>query len=236
MFEYLKTKQADTSKRGISHSVAQQRAIPDRNSYADRFAKPRYYPIREMGSVIQMERCLICGETHIGCECGEDFEPDDSNDSTYCENTHEQYLNPRILRSNLGGTGKSGEAHHILPGNVVKKIKWVNDGNKDQFNLLWNGIMLHGSKVGSNEYIHLLKGWAPNILHRHNNQPCHNDYDNEVSKLINKRQPEDIDQCKQIAARIEAEILLSNADCLDHLSLASAIAEEEWEKEEESDF
>ena len=238
MFEYLKTKQEDTTKRGTSYSVAQQRAIPDRNGYADRFAKPEYYPVREMESVVQ--RCYGGGseeedsewvpyeeeeseEEDTGWEGSEeeDSEEDDNpNDPDYVERTNHQYLDPVKLRRELGATGNSGEAHHIIPGNIVERIAWVNDRNKDHFNKEWNGIMLHGTKDRYNRYIHRYKGNAPKILHRLNNRCCHDNYDNEVRDYIDRYPPQNINECIRIAKYIRNKIENpGKVYALDNLSL-----------------
>lgn len=208
MFEYLKTKQADTPKHGISHAVVQQKVIQDRNSYADRYTKLGYCPVREMGSVVQM----CCEESSE--------EPEDPRDSLYGEPKKSRPSNSRKLRSNLGEKGNGGEAHHLIPINVAWELSFVNDENIEEFNDDWNGIMLHGTIDKEFEVQNEYTGeqGAPDILHRVNGERSHNYYDNIVRDIIREKNPKNIRDCHIIADELRKLILNSKqAYALDFL-------------------
>lgn len=214
MYEYLKTKQTDSPKHSVSHSVVQQRVISDRNSYADRFAKPEYYPIRETSSVVQM-----CREDDSYEEYSE--EPDDEKkDPTYSEpRSDKSFLSSTKARRKMGEIGTGGEAHHIIPRHIVKKLKPETYGDIDQFNDEWNIIMLHGSIDKDYNVIHEFKGnkEAPPILHRDANECGHSYYDDMVKNMINQRQPKCIEDYKDIAQALRKKIETQQAFALDFL-------------------
>lgn len=210
MYEYLKIKQTDSPKHSVSHSVVQQRVISDRNSYADRFAKPEYYQIRDTSSVVQM------------CYEEDSEEPDDSNDSDYVESKpkkRRKSLNSTVARRKLGEKGNGGEAHHIIPRNVVEELDFVTPDNIERFNEQWNIIMLHGTIDKNydvqNEYTGN-KG-APDILHRVNNERSHTYYDEIVRQKIAERNPKNIDDCKLIAEELRKLIENSGEFALDFM-------------------
>lgn len=191
--------------------------------FADRNIKLGYCPAGKEGSVVQMvKRCLNCGATLNACRCG-NYEPDDSGDTSYCENQHEQYLSAPALRRNLDANGKSGEAHHIFPGNIVRDKKLDNNGQyKDLFNEAWNGIMLNGASVsdpetGSDEIVHQYSGDAPAILHRNGRARNHNAYDAKLLRLINANHIRTVADCQNYEPLIRRTILDSDADCLDNM-------------------
>ena len=192
------------------------------DSFAGRNIKLGYCPVRETGSVVQMERCLNCGKTLNECRC-EEYEPDDSGDTTYCENAHEQYLSAPRLRSALGANGKSGEAHHIFPGNIVHdKNLDKNGADKDRFNEAWNGIMLNGTSaynVNTKKYdiIHEYQEAAPHILHRSQRKPNHNVYDEQLCIFIENRKIKTCEDCMNYAGEIRGLIESSDKDCLDNM-------------------
>lgn len=233
MYEYIRTKQTDIPKHGIikknnscvpTHKVIQKQAIYDRDSYAGRNTKLGCYPIHEMGSVIQMSRCQNCGATLNQCRCG-DYEEDDSDDSTYCENNHEQYLSPAKLRRNLEANGLSGEAHHIIPGHLVRDMNLDNGGKyKDEFNEAWNGIMLNGTINTFGTIIHRYKGkeTVPTPYHRNGGRPCHDNYDIKIKKyIIEKLQfsydKENAHTYEEVTSNIRKIIQVSQAECLDKI-------------------
>lgn len=200
-----------------TYNVIQQRAIHDRDSYAGRNTKLGYCPIHEMGSVIQMvKRCLNCGATSTQCSCG-NYEEDDSDDATYCESTHEQYLNPAALRKGLGAAGLSGEAHHIIPGAIVKGLNLVKYLDKDMFNDPWNGIMLNGTRDENRTIIHKYKKYAPKILHRNAKALCHNAYSREIETFFEEYPVKNFFDIIQRARNIRNSIQDSKADCLDEI-------------------
>lgn len=199
------------------------RTLRQEDGFAGRNIKLGYCPARETGSVVQMVRCLNCGKTLNQCRCG-DFEPDDSGDTAYCENAHEQYLSAPMLRRALGANGQSGEAHHIFPGNIVKEKGLDNKGfYKDKFNEYWNGIMLNGtiahdSETESDYIVHAYKGEAPAIMHRKGGVANHNKYDDMIRGFIAERNIHTYVDCMEHANTIRELIKVSQADCLDDMS------------------
>lgn len=209
------------------HGNTKQKNMPSQilrhgDSFAGRNIKLGYCPVRETGRVIQMERCLNCGKTFFQCDC-EEYEPDDSGDTTYLENTHEQYLSAPKLRRALGAHEKSGEAHHIFPGNIVHKLNLDKNGNeKDRFNEAWNGIMLNGTtaynfKTKEYDIIHRYKEQAPHILHRSQGTPNHNVYDKKLRNFIQNNGIKTCEDCINYAGQIRRLIESSDKNCLDEM-------------------
>mgnify|MGYP001034078672 FL=1 len=192
------------------------------NRFAGRDMKLGHCSAQGTGSVLQMQRCMNCGATLNACKCG-DYEPDDSGDTSYCENQHEQYLSAPTLRRNLNAGGKSGEAHHIFPGNIVRSKNLDNNGrNKDTFNEAWNGIMLNGTRItdsatGQEKIKHQYSGDAPSILHRNDDTWNHNQYDRELCTYIGVNNIQTVEDCQVHAPLIRESIENSGADCLDNM-------------------
>lgn len=116
-----------------------------------------------------------------------------------------QYLDSGKLRSNMGMNGMGGEAHHIIPGNVVEKMNLDQNGiYKDVFNGAWNGILLNAVPWDATK---------PFIAHR-NNQWGHPTYDSKVTAFIKRHSDKNIDV---IANHIRRAILASTANCLDNI-------------------
>lgn len=233
MYKYIMAKQTDSPKHDSvkkndscfsPHNVIQQRAVHTCDSYAGRNTKLGYCSINKTGSVIQMN-CLRCGKTREQCECGDGYVEDDSGDPTFRESKHEQYLNPSQLRANLRYVdADSGEAHHIIPGNVVKELvknNVVSENDKDNFNGEWNGIMLHGSKDEHNNYVNQFRYSAPAILHRLNNRPNHNTYDAKVRNYLTSPKINDVGKVISFAATLKRRISCSRAEALDNMDIPS---------------
>lgn len=185
--------------------------------FADRNIKLGYCPAGKEGSVVQMmEPCPDYGGKkqykYEKCEW------DDPCDKTYKPCGSEQYLDPKALRKKLGAEKiPGGEAHHIIPGNVVKEMKPEEFGkSKDDFNQAWNGIMMNGAKVAAgivNEFV----GKAPKPCHREGNKPNHKKYDKKVIAYIeNNKKTMAIND---IASYIREKIKKSEEDCLDNMPL-----------------
>ena len=116
-----------------------------------------------------------------------------------------QYLDSGKLRNNMGMNGAGGEAHHIIPGNVVESMNLDSDGEfKDVFNGAWNGVLLNAVPWDFTK---------PVIAHR-NNRWGHPVYDRKVTTFINQNQNVGFDV---IADYIRTVIVHSGADCLDNI-------------------
>ncbi len=121
-------------------------------------------------------------------------------------------LNEATLRKNIGRDGDGGEAHHIIPDNVVQGLiaaEVVPDANG--FDDGWNGILLHGSNSGRQNPI--TNGAAPKIFHRKNGVFGHDDYDDEVTEKLSET-----DDLKELASDIKGKIETSSG-FLDDLSI-----------------
>lgn len=172
------------------------------------------------GKTIQFcKMCENCQKTLWACECENYEEGDDTGDPDYNENTGSQYLSAKKLRANLKAEGQHGEAHHILPGNVVQGMPLGQF--KEPFNEAWNGIMLDGSIDAYGKPIHAYISKAPAVLHRWKNQPCHDRYDASVEGFLESkglRNTKDIADCKDAAQEIKNKIRSSTKKSLDDLT------------------
>lgn len=92
-------------------------------------------------------------------------------------------LNEKTLRANIGRDGDGGEAHHIIPDNIVQGMIAANIvPDASGFDDSWNGILLHGSDMGLTRPI--TTGAAPAIYHRKHGSPGHSQYDAKVRDKI----------------------------------------------------
>ena len=156
------------------------------------------------------KKCRRCYRPLYRCNCA------------YQPRSHEQYLDSDKLRSNLGANGHGGEAHHIIPGNIVEEKKWVDKkiAAKDFFNEAWNGIMLNGTRSPRRFYIInrlSVNKYNLSILHRKGGQRSHSKYDNRVRALIDKMNIKNRFDCEFAAHEIKNKIMFNNADSLDDL-------------------
>lgn len=216
MYEYIRLKQTSDHKSGASHDVTQRKTISFGSSYAYRNTKTGYYPRQETRGVIQMGRskqlkCRWCRKPSYRCSC--EYRP---------RRYYEQYLDPGKLRSNLGADKYGGEAHHIIPGNIVEKEKWVDKkiAPKDYFNEAWNGIMLNGTRsLHGGGIINKLKvnKRKLRILHRKGGQHRHFRYDYKVRALIDQMNIKNSLDCEIVANKIRIKIMADNAASLDDL-------------------
>lgn len=216
MFEYLKAKQPDIPKRGMFHSVVQQRSIPDRNGYTDRFAKPGYYPTHEMGSVVQMERCKNCGAGYFSCHC-DNYEPANTTDRAFRMRSS-SYLDSHELRRALLARSGEGEAHHVFSANVVRDKGLDYGVSKGRFNEAWNGILLNGMRIDREHIEHPLRNDTPKIMHRDTGKLCHTGYDDKLKAYIDKMNIHTIGDCIKHVDKIKEAIMQSKADCLDKIT------------------
>ncbi len=222
MFEYLTPEKKDRPKTITrKKEPATQRRVVLPGDVEQRPAEKQIRPTYGGQPIIQSkEICANCFKTLNQCNCG-NFDPIDSEteDPTYAERSHEQYLDPVRLRTNLNAKNKSGEAHHIFPGNVVKEKNLDNNGaNKNAFNEAWNGIMLNGTtKSGQPDIIHEYLDLAPTVLHRKNGRLCHTNYDKNIKKYIKRREIDSVEKCKDYVPDLRLQIFGSTAESLDDL-------------------
>lgn len=220
MYEYIRPKQASDRKSGAYHDITQRRKISFGDSYADRNTKMGFRPSPEKGGVIQREKCRRCNQTREQCQCWE-FEPaDNKRDRTYRRYSNTQYLDSNKLRKKLGAPYHQGEAHHIIPGSVVERQRWVDNGiaTKSFFNEDWNGILLNGYKDDDGNIVNEVKYSGLDILHRKNGMPDHPTYNRMVNDLINECEINNKKDCKHVADYIRDEIEEDNAECLDDMN------------------
>jgi hypothetical protein len=107
-------------------------------------------------------------------------------DVIYQLETSQQFLDSKTLSKNLSANG--GEAHHIIPGNVVRNLLERDNYKANiNYNNAWNGIMLTGSvRFGDTKY--QIVNWCPNapeVFHRCEGVPNHAIYDQKITGLLN---------------------------------------------------
>ena len=212
MYEYIKPKQTSDHKSDTSRNVTQRKTISFGDSYADRNTKMGFRPSPEKGSVIQR---MLSRMKYTS------YEKNNPNKAYRSTNRKESDLNSTKLREEMDAKGKGGEAHHIIPGCVVRRLRLApRFGSETDFNKAWNGILLKGPGDKKGEFQEELEGDELNIFHRRGNQRNHPDYNRMVINLIGKNNVKDLNDCERIAGEIRGYIInqSSTAECLDDMN------------------